>query len=325
VSLVTAISEILAPVRDGLTAVEVRLRQVAAGQHQALTMATERLLDAGGKRIRPAISLLTAGLFAAPTPQAIALAAAIEMLHTATLVHDDLIDGALLRRGVPTLNANWLPNATVLTGDYLFARAASMVAETNSSHIHQLFAQTLMTIVNGEIRQQFSSRGLVSRTDYQERIYAKTGALFVLATEAAAVLGEADPQSLEAVRSFGREVGVAYQIVDDILDFGNDPKKIGKPVGSDLRQGLVTLPTILYLQDHPNDTDVRATIQGNGVDPTVSERAVARVRTSGALVQAAAEARQYAERGRQALEHFGDSIYARTLATLSTYMVDRKL
>jgi len=320
-----AIAKILVPVHDGLTAVEARLRQVAAGQHQALTMATERLLDAGGKRIRPAIALLTAGLFAAPTPQAIALAAAVEMLHTATLVHDDLIDGALLRRGAPTLNATWPSNATVLTGDYLFARAASMVAETDIAHIHQLFARTLMTIVNGEIRQQFSSRGLVSRTDYQERIYAKTGALFVLATEAAAVLGNADAQGLEAVRTFGREVGIAYQIVDDILDFGDSAAQIGKPVGSDLRQGLVTLPTILYLQDYPDDADVRATIRGNGVDPAVSERAVARVRNSGVLAQAAGEARQYAERGRQALAHFADSVYANALATLSTYMVDRKL
>jgi geranylgeranyl pyrophosphate synthase len=320
-----AISDILAPVHEGLAAVEARLRQVTAGQHQALTMATERLLDAGGKRIRPAITLLTAGLFAAPAPQAVALAAAVEMLHTATLVHDDLIDGALLRRGIPTLNAHWRTSATVLTGDYLFARAASMVAETDNSRIHLLFAQTLMTIVNGEIRQQFSNRGVVSRSDYEERIYAKTAALFVLATEAAAILGEADVHRLEATRTYGRQVGMAYQIVDDILDFSDDSERIGKPVGGDLRQGLITLPTILYLEDQPDDTDVRAAIRGNGADPSSGERAVARVRASAALERAAGEARQYAERGRQALECFSDSVYASALVDLSAYMVDRKL
>lgn len=320
-----AITEILAPVRDGLAAVEARLRQADAGQHQVLTLATEQLLLAGGKRIRPAITLLTAGLWGAPTPRTIALAAAVEMLHTATLVHDDLIDGALLRRGIPTLNATWLPNATVLTGDYLFARAAGLAAETDNPHVLRLFAQTLMTIVNGEIGQCFSSRGLVSRSDYEQRIYAKTGALFVLSAEAAAVLHGADGPSMEAVCTFGRQVGMAYQIVDDILDFSADAAQIGKPVGGDLRQGLVTLPTLLHLEAYPDDADVRSAIRGNGVDPATAERAVARVRASGALGQAAAEARRYVERGRQALERFSASVYRESLTALSAYMVDRKL
>jgi geranylgeranyl pyrophosphate synthase len=317
--------EILAPVREGLAAVESRLRHVATGQHQALTLATKRLLDAGGKRIRPAIVLLTAGIFDTHPGHAVSLAAAVEMLHTATLVHDDLIDGALLRRGIPTLNATWLPGATVLTGDYLFARAASMVAETDNTRIHHLFAQTLTTIVNGEIRQQFRSRGLVSRRDYEERIYDKTAALFVLSTEAAAVLGNADAKGLEAVRTFGHWVGMAYQIVDDILDFSDTSEQIGKPVGSDLRQGLVTLPTILYLEDHPDDPDVRATVRGNGSAPAAIERVVARVRTSGALERAAHEARQLATRGRLALQQLSDSIYVTALVALSEYIVDRKL
>jgi geranylgeranyl pyrophosphate synthase len=317
------IGEILAPVQNGLAAVEARLREVTAGQHRALTVATERLLDAGGKRIRPAIALLAASIFSADPARAVSLAAAVEMLHTATLVHDDLIDGARLRRGTPTLNADWRPSATVLAGDYLFARAASLVAQTEDSRIHYLFARTLMIIVNGEIGQQFPSRGPLSRADYYERIFAKTGALFVLSAEAAARLGQADANGLEALCTFGREVGMAYQIVDDILDFAGTPEQLGKPSGSDLRQGLVTLPTICYWEAHPDDPRLRALLQGNGTH-AVDKGLVAAVRASGALDEAAQEARQFAARGRQALERLPDSVYVAALAALCEYVVDRK-
>ena len=186
-------AELFAPVQEGLAAVEARLRQAVQDQHSSLTAATERLLNAGGKRIRPAICLMAASIFEADPDRCVSLAAAVEMMHTATLVHDDLIDGAALRRGVPTLNADWPADAIVLAGDYLFARAASLIAQTNHPRLIELFAKTLMIVVNGEIKQRFSGRGCINRDDYYERIYAKTAAMFVLATEAAATLGEADP------------------------------------------------------------------------------------------------------------------------------------
>ncbi len=316
------IGEILAPVREGLAAVEARLREVVAGQHAALTVATERLLAAGGKRIRPGIVLLVAGIFSADPARAIALAAGVEMLHTATLVHDDLIDGSPLRRGIPTLNADWPPAATVLTGDYLFARAAGLVAQTEDSHIQYLFARTLMTIVNGEIGQQFSCHSQVGRAAYYERIFAKTGALFVLSAEAAAWLGQADEAGLEALRAFGREVGMAYQVVDDILDF--TPEQTGKPGGYDLRQGLVTLPAICYGEAHPDDPRLADLLRGNGTPVEDIAGLVATVRASGALDAAAREARHLAARGRQALERLPGSAYVDALAALCDYIVDRR-
>ena len=322
----TAISttELFAPIQEELAAVKVRLHKTAQGQHDSLTTAAECLLNSGGKRIRPAISLLAAGMFKADFDHSVSLAAAVEMLHTATLVHDDMIDGALLRRGMPTLNAGWSPDVTVLMGDYLFARAASLVAQTNNLRIINLFAETLIVIVNGEVKQKFS-QGHISRDDYYERIYAKTAAMFVLSTEAAAMLGNADAASLEAIGEFGRQVGMAFQIVDDVLDFIGESDQIGKPVGGDLRQGLFTLPAIYYAEAHPNDPDMNALLNGHAGDRDIVPRVVKAVRESDAIAAALREAREFVARAQLALTEIPDSPFTAALSALSHYIVDRSL
>jgi geranylgeranyl pyrophosphate synthase len=323
-SLKTTSAELFAPVQEELAAVEARLREAAQDQHDALTAATARLLSSGGKRIRPAMSLLTASVFEADLDLAVSLASAVEMLHTATLVHDDLIDGSLLRRGVPTLNATWSPDLAVLMGDYLFARAAGLVAQTNNLRIINLFANTLRVIVNGEVKQKFS-QGSVDLDDYYERIYAKTAAMFVLATRAAALLGQADEVSLEAISAFGRHVGLAFQIVDDVLDFVGSPDHVGKPVGNDLRQGLFTLPAIYYVQSHPHDPDMHALLNGSARDDDVVMRAVAAVCESDAIAAALQEARELVVQSQLALARLPDAPGVATLSALSRYIVNRDL
>ncbi len=323
----TAIStvEAFGLIQDGLAAVDTHLRQAATGQLDFLRTAIEHLLNAGGKRIRPAICLLAADTFAADFEQSVSLAAAIEMLHTATLVHDDLIDESPLRRGSLTFNAACSPDAIVLAGDYLFARAANLIAQTNSVCIMDLFAKTLMIIVNAKIKQKFS-RGPVSREEYYERIYAKTGAMFVLSTEAATVLGGTDKSNLKALREFGRNVGMAYQIMDDALNFCGDPDQIDKPVGGDLRQGLFTLPAIYYVQAYPDDPDIKALLNGNVENRNVIiPRVVAAVCGSGAVTEAMQEAREFVARAQLALEKLPDSTCVAALSALSQYIVDRDL
>jgi geranylgeranyl pyrophosphate synthase len=314
--------ELFAPVREGLAAVEARLRQAVQDQHSSLSAATERLINAGGKRIRPAICLMTAALFGADPDRSVSLAAAVEMMHTATLVHDDLIDRSVLRRGVPTLNADWPADAIVLAGDYLFARAAYLIAQTNHPRLIDLFARTLMIVVNGEITQRFSGRGCISREGYYERIHAKTAAMFVLATEAAAILGEADSSSLKAMREFGCQVGMAFQIVDDALDFIGTPDRIGKPVGSDLRQGLFTLPAIHYAETHPDDPDVKTLLNGGAQDDGALERLTMAVCSSGAVGDALQEARALGARAQLALGKFPPSPYLAALSALPRYIID---
>ena len=319
-------AEILAPIQGDLKAVEAKLREsVLADQHPALTSALDLLLASGGKRVRPAVTLLSAHLFGAPRGRAVALAAALEMLHTATLVHDDLIDGSLLRRGLPTLNAQWAPGATVLTGDFLFARAAELAAETDSVRVMRAFSRTLMIIVNGEINQMFVGRGQASREGYLQRIYAKTASLFAVASEAAAVLGEADEGAIIAMRAFGREVGMAFQIMDDILDFTGDESHLGKPVGSDLRQGLFTLPVLYYLEAHPDDRDAAALLDGSPGDSERVDRLVTAVRESSAVGRALEEAKNYVGRAQAALSPLPDNEYRRALADLAEYFVSRNV
>ena len=318
-------TEFFEPVRDDLTAVEAKMRETMSGQHEALSGATEHLLASGGKRVRPAVTLLTARMLQADPARAVSLAAAIEMLHPATLVHDDLIDGALLRRGIPTLNAQWSPAATVLTGDFLFARAAELASQADSVRVMRAFAQTLMTIVNGEINQLFVSRGQVSREDYYRRIYAKTASLFAVAAEAGALLGHPGEEAVAAMRRFGHEVGMAFQIVDDVLDFTSEEMRLGKPVGSDLRQGLFTLPALCYLEQNPEDRDISSLLNGRAGDPEIVGRVVRAVKGSGAVEAALAEARAYVARAQAALASMPDNVYRQSLSELAEYLVIRNL
>ncbi|MEP7357615.1 MAG: polyprenyl synthetase family protein, partial [Anaerolineales bacterium] len=197
--------------------------------------------------------------------------------------------------------------------------------ETDSVRVMRAFSRTLMVIVNGEINQMFVGRGQASREGYLQRIYAKTASLFAVASEAAAVLGEADETTISIMRTFGREVGMAFQIMDDILDFTGDESHLGKPVGSDLRQGLFTLPVLHYLEAHPDDRDAAALLNGSSGDSERVERLVKAVRDSGAVGQALAEAKGYVARAQAALESVPDNEYRRALADLAEFFVSRNV
>jgi geranylgeranyl pyrophosphate synthase len=240
--------------QENLSLIEDRMRSRVSPQHLPdLRAALDHLLSAGGKRIRPTVIVLAGTMLGAPREKIISLGAAVEMLHTATLVHDDLIDGALLRRGMPTLNARWSPAATVLTGDYLFACAAHLAAEIGSLEIMEAFSETLMVIVNGELSQLFGGRGLWSREHYYQRIYAKTASLFEMSTRAVGLISSMERREVELLAEMGHHIGMAFQIMDDVLDFTSEQLALGKPVGSDLRQGLITLPAIYYIEEYPDD------------------------------------------------------------------------
>jgi geranylgeranyl pyrophosphate synthase len=290
---------------------------------QQLISVIDYLVSSGGKRVRPALALLVGRVFPAENEKIVALASAIEMLHTATLVHDDLIDGSLLRRGNPTLNATWTPSATVLTGDFLFARAADLAAQTNDVRVMRLFAQTLMVICSGEIKQMFDKRANLSRERYYDRIYAKTAALFAVAPEAAAVLGRAPDSSTVALRDYGENLGMAFQIVDDVLDFVGDEERMGKPVGSDLRAGLITSPTLWFLERN-DDRDLIIDILNDGRrDEASIQEAVESVRRSGAIEASLDEARRFAQNSQAALDVLPSSEYRDALWELSDFTVER--
>lgn len=293
--------------------------------HPDLGAALEHLLSSGGKRVRPAVALLTGSMLGGDLDRLVILGAAIELLHTATLVHDDLIDGSILRRGITTLNAQWMPAATVLTGDFIFARAAKLAAETDSIPVMQLFAETLATIVNGEITQLFSSRGLVSKDDYLQRIHAKTASMFELATAAAALLSPVDHGMVEDFRTFGYDIGMAFQIVDDVLDFTGEQATVGKPVGSALRQGLITLPALYYFGEDQNDPDLEWLISDSRSPDDRMERLINSIRSSGAIEQSLQDARHYVDCGLEILQKLPESEERMALEDLANYIVRRSL
>ena len=310
-------------VRDDLARVEAVLRERPSGQHPAIGDALEYLIGRGGKRIRPILVLLSAHLCGADMDRAVWAAAGAEMLHTATLIHDDLIDGSLMRRGAATLNSRWSPGATVLTGDYALARAAYLIARTGSVRLTQRFAETLMVICNGEIRQMFDGRrGEGTREEYERRIYAKTATLIALSAEAGAILAEVEGEAARALRTYGERLGLAFQIVDDVLDFVADEETLGKPVGSDLRQGLVTLPTLLFLERHPDHPTVRRAIESPS--PEAVDAAVRLIAGSSAIDAALDEARRYIDQAVAALTPCPDGPYRAALEDLARFVVDRR-
>jgi geranylgeranyl pyrophosphate synthase len=312
------------PVQELIHKVEVRMRGQSNGHHAELGAALDHLLASGGKRVRTAMTLLSGGMLGGDSERLITLAAAVELLHTATLVHDDLIDGSLLRRGIPTINSQWSPAATVLTGDFIFARAAKMAAETGSVAVMSLFADTLAMIVDGEINQLFESRWSVNRSEYYRRIHAKTASMFELATGAAALLSPVGDKAVETLRRYGYEVGMAFQIVDDVLDFTGEQTMVGKPVGSDLRQGLVTLPAIYYLEKHPEDSDFSAYLNGRHYDENRINRMINSIRKSPAIDQALDEAHRHIENSLSALRSMPNNTERRALEELAEYVVERR-
>ncbi len=315
----------LSPIQSLLERVEERMRSQANGHYPDLDAALDHLLSSGGKRIRPAVALLTGRMLHGDAERLVTLAASIELLHTATLVHDDLIDGAFLRRGIATLNSQWSPAATVLTGDFIFAQAAKLASETQSVKVMQLFAGTLATIVNGELTQMFQSKMSASLDDYFERIYAKTASMFELATSAAAILSEVNAEIIEAMRYFGYAIGMAFQIVDDVLDFTGEQVTVGKPVASDLRQGIVTLPVIYYVQSHPSDVVSQSILSNRSMEQSHLEAFVERVRHSIAIEEAIQKAQHFVDEGLMKLQLVPASVERRALEELANYIIRRRL
>ena len=316
---------ILPEIQKGIDAVE-QLMLVQSNEYaDDLKSALSALLSSGGKRIRPRIILLLGNILHAEYETLITLASSIELLHTATLVHDDLIDGALLRRGVPTLNSKWSAAATVLSGDFIFASAAFLAAKTNSIEVMKIFSSTLMTIVNGEVNQLFDSRCNIDRDDYYRRIYAKTASLFETSTHTTAIISNTSAEQKEKLRKFGYELGMAFQIVDDVLDYSGEQEVVGKPVGGDLRQGLVTLPLLYYIDSNPHDEDLTELLKGECIhDEATVDRLIQSIAASSAIEQSLSEADQFAQRALNMISDLPNSPLKEELVNLTESSVVRK-
>ena len=249
------------PVRERLARVSASLREMAEKKHPFLAHLLDHTFSTPGKNIRPAITLLGSNFHSHDERITEKMATGVELLHIASLIHDDTVDESSLRRGKLTISSVWGPKAAVLAGDYIFAASATLVCDTGNIRVIRRFAETIMELSSGEL-QEMSETYSPDQTmeGYLERIYNKTASLFTTAAESGAVLSGASEARAEAMRRYGYNLGMAFQVVDDILDFDGTEEEIGKPIGSDLANGVITLPTLIAMKSEAGRDAVTRTL-----------------------------------------------------------------
>ncbi len=282
------------------------------------------LVEAGGKRLRPLLVLLCANALGYKKEARLELAAIIEFIHTATLLHDDVVDVSALRRGRPTANAQWGNAPSVLVGDFLYSRAFQMMVRIGDMDIMGILADTTNTISEGEVQQLVNAKNPdISEADYYTVIHKKTAALFEAACETAAVLAGANASMRTALRAYGYHLGLAFQLVDDALDYQGDAATLGKNVGDDLAEGKPTLPLLRAMQvGTPDQAAVVANALRAG-DATQLNAIVTIVETTGGATYTLDAARTQAQQAIAQLAELPDSDYKRALVTLANFSVDR--
>jgi geranylgeranyl pyrophosphate synthase len=318
------LNTIYEPVQEDLVRVEDRLRSVGEVDFPQLSKLLDYSLKSGGKRIRPALVLLSGRFYHYDLSRLLPMATAVEILHTATLVHDDVIDNSPVRRGRPTINKAWGEDKAILLGDYLLAKSQELVAETQNWRVIKLFAQTFMTLSSGELAQAVNAFNLEqTRQQYRQRISAKTASLISLATESGAILSQAPEKSVEALKEYGHNLGIAFQIVDDILDFIGTEEEMGKPAGADLAQGTLTLPAMLVLERYPGDNPVTRLFHNEDRRKNIG-LAIELVRSSSIPEECYAVASDYCAKACRNLDLQPDSASRRSLIALAEYVVKRR-
>lgn len=311
----------LKPIKHDIGSVESILNEILAQMEEPVRSMLNKSLK-GGKRLRPAVVILSSLLFKIPKRKVHLLATAVEVLHSATLIHDDLVDNAALRRGRKTIHMVWPAGATVLAGDYLLAQSVSLVSQLDNPRVLKILAETLYTMSAGEIDYHYSRKDRKRREVYFSCITAKTASLFAGAMEMVGVLARAETSEVTTLRDFGHEFGIAYQIVDDVLDITSDEKSLGKPVGSDLAQGIITLPVICYLERSKNEKVVKKILSGKGTSKDI-ETIIRMIHRSGAIEDALDEARAHARKSKAALSQLPAGKTRRALYDLLDYIIAR--
>jgi len=317
-------TDFIVPIRAELEDFERRLHATVRADLGPVAEAMEQILDAGGKRLRPALVFLSAGLGPTRRVDDIHRAAmAIEFIHNATLIHDDLIDGAPTRRGLRTIHESLGPSPAIIIGDYYFAKGANLMSQIGNPEIDAVLSQTVMTICFGEMLQLTSQRRYDQSLDeYYAKIERKTAVLLAASTFCGAVLGGLDDRQIEAIRSFGRLLGMSFQIADDVLDYLATEEEVGKPVGNDLKQGTVTLPLMLARQSTNGQLD--AVLAKPVLDDADYAEVVRIVRNSSGIDESYAYAKTFGDKARAELAAFPPSAYRDALESLTYYVVGRR-
>jgi geranylgeranyl pyrophosphate synthase len=315
---------IYAPIEAELVMVENKLRGLAPAEVGHLRPLLDYVAGTGGKRVRPAITLLASHPYPHDADKLVLMAGAVELLHLATLIHDDTVDDSPTRRGRATVGNVWGHHVAVLFGDYVFATSATFVCDTDNIRIMRRFSETIMDLASGELIEYFGAFDPAqARELYNDRIYRKTASLFCTAGESGAVLGGAPEDEVQAMRRYGYNIGMAYQVGDDLLDFEGDETDLGKPVGSDLLHGVLTLPTIMLQERYPQDNPVSALFQDRD-NAEKLQRVVDMIRNAGIIRACEDVVRDYCDRACAELKALPRGEARRSLHDLAEYVWNRR-
>ena len=317
---------VAALVGDDLAAVEDEIRRELDSPVALIQEMGGYIAGAGGKRLRPILLLLAARLAGYRGPRAVRLACVVEMLHTATLIHDDVVDQAPLRRGRPSANAQWGDDASVLVGDHLYSKSFAMLVVDNDRAIMETLARATVSMTEAEVFQlQLKRSGMTAEPDYVRIITQKTASFISACCRIGALLGGCPPAQTEALTRYGLDIGVAFQISDDSLDFVADQERLGKAVGADLREGKRTLPLIAMLERvRATEAErVRALLRRRALEPAEIEEIRRLVLEHDGVEYARTRAHAYAQAAKADLEVFPPSEERETLVLVADFVVDR--
>lgn len=321
-----ALDRLIALVATDLDAVNATILERMDSDVPMIPALAGHLIESGGKRLRPVLTLAAAGLCGYNGPDHIKLATAVEFIHTATLLHDDVVDNSALRRGKKAAHMIWGNPASVLVGDFLYSRSFQLMVETGSVEILGVLANASAVIAEGEVMQLAATKNLETTEEiYLKVIAAKTAALFAAAAEVGALAAKADPARVKALADYGRAIGVAFQLVDDALDYGSSSAALGKNAGDDFREGKITLPVILAFERGAADERAfwsRVIADGTQRDEDF-DAAVELIRLRDALDDTLARAAIYVAEAKQALTLFDDGPHKRALTALADFCLAR--
>lgn len=324
-SLITMpLAAIRSLVQTDLQAIDYFIRTELQSDIPFINQLIDYILNAGGKRIRPLLVLLSAKAFQSSTNQHIDLAAAIELIHTATLLHDDVVDNSTLRRGNKTANILWGNEASVLVGDFLYSRAFQLIVKLKNFEILDIFSHATNLIAEGEVLQLLNCHDPdTTEASYFEVIKRKTAKLFEVATQTGAALSTQTSDHLKIMQHYGMQLGIAYQLIDDALDYQSSTADMGKNMGNDLTEGKPTLPLIYALQNSSKSAVklIRHAIKKGCCKNLDSILGI--IETTGAIEYTANVAKRYAREANTALAHIPDSPYRQALHDLTHFVVER--
>ncbi|MDP6402821.1 MAG: polyprenyl synthetase family protein [SAR202 cluster bacterium] len=312
------------PIQEGLARVEHGLKNVPTHQFPFLSQLLGHVFETSGKRIRPAVTLLAGGFNPHDGKKSEIMATAVELLHIATLIHDDMVDDSDVRHGRSTISSLWGRKAAVLVGDYIFAASATHVCETENIRVIRRFSENIMELSTGELQEMAEAYNCdLTMEQYLDRIYNKTASLLTTAGEAGAVLSGAPEDTVRALREYGYNLGMAFQIVDDILDFEGTQEEVGKPVGNDLSLGILTLPAILALEHQPKGNPIAGLFQHPHEKGTLA-RAVEMIQNSSVIEESYTVAEKYCRNALDALTGLDSNPSRESLEELVGYVLERR-